>query len=56
MKNYHYNLIISPVSEKGKQNLEDIVATVYAKKAFAEVNRLDCSKEDKIEILESLFD
>lgn len=46
---FHY-----PTSEKDLENLSKKIANVYANAVFEKVNKLSCSKEQKVEILNSL--
>lgn len=43
-----------PTSEKGIQELNKKVAVTYATAVFEKVNKLNCPKEQKVEILNSL--
>lgn len=43
-----------PTSEKGVAELSKKVAVTYANAVFEKVNKLDCSKEQKVEILNSI--
>lgn len=43
-----------PSSDKGKEELSKKVAVTYATAVFEKVNKLNCSKEQKVEILNSL--
>ena len=43
-----------PSTEKGKDELRKKVAVTYATAVFEKVNKLNCPKEQKVEILNSL--
>ena len=43
-----------PTSEKGVEELSKKVALTYANAVFEKVNKLNCPKEQKVEILNSL--
>lgn len=43
-----------PSSEKELENLSKKLAVVYANAVFEKVNKLNCSKEQKVEILNSI--
>lgn len=43
-----------PSSEKELKNLSKKIANVYANAVFEKVNKLNCSKEQKVEILNSI--
>lgn len=43
-----------PTSEKGMEELSKKVAITYATAVFEKINQLNCPKEQKVEILNSL--
>lgn len=43
-----------PSSEKELENLSKKVALTYASAVFEKVNKLNCSKEQKVQILNSI--
>lgn len=43
-----------PTSEKGMEELSKKVAITYANAVFEKVNKLNCSKEQKVDILNSI--
>lgn len=47
--NFHF-----PTSTKGIEELNKKVAVTYANAIFEKVNKLDCSKEQKVEIFNSI--